>query len=307
MRHGSDHPVVQRPRGEGVSKSARRRKLRQARKYEPLQLASTAALAAEEAERHRLALALAAEAEGARLASLERDLSAQKDRALLREAVADAERARLEASFQRGVESRLELEAVALSSRTAEAVAQFAREARLRAERNALEVELLARPPASQPGSIQSRTPRVSPGPPHPASSACTDIPAPSEAAGAPSPPPAALGAPAAPVPDHRDEEIAVLRFKLQDLVGAARRRSVALASAFVHNDNNELHAVPPARERSVSPWLGDTRPAVPSPPPAPRPLIKLVFGPRPATGSSTAVALARRSAAPLPPWAVDH
>ncbi len=306
MRHGSGHPAVHLPRGEGVSKSARRRKLRQARKYAPLQLVSTAVLATEEAERHRLALALAAEAEGARLASLERDLSAQRDRALLREAVADAERARLEASFQRGVESRLELEAAALSSRTAEAVAQFAREARLRAERDALEVELLARSSASPSEFSQSLPPRASPGPPHPASSACTDVPAPSEAAGAPSPPPAAPGAPAAPVPDHRDEEIAVLRFKLQDLVGAARRRSVALASAFVHNDSNELHAVPPAQERSVSPQLGDIRPADPSPPLAPRPPIKLVFGPRPATGVSTTVALARRSASTLPPWAVD-
>ena len=121
MRHGSGHPAAKRPLSEGVSKSARRRRLRQAHKYEPLRLASTAVLAAEEAERHRLALALAAEAEGARLASLERDLSAQRDRALLREAVADAERARLEARFQQGVESRLELEAAAPSSRTAEA------------------------------------------------------------------------------------------------------------------------------------------------------------------------------------------
>ena len=171
--------------------------------------------------------------------------------------------------------------------------AQQAREAELRAELC-----------ASQRDLVQLRALQEPPTLPQLASANPVAAVATPSAAGALDPPAAGSGQLAAAVPDPRDEKIAALNFQLKELAGAAFKRSVATAAAFVHNPANDLLSAPPGRETSVSPLPEDPHPAAPPPPPAARLPIKLQWNTGPSPRASVVAGLARQPALPLPPWA---
>jgi hypothetical protein len=111
-----------------------------------------------------------------------------------------------------------------------------------------------------------------------------------------------------AAVPDSRDERIASLSFQVRELNKAAFRRSVATATAFVHDPTNELLSAPPARNLSVSPPPAGRQPAAsPSPPFPPAKKLVLKWIHPASSSSSTAARWARRPVPDQPPWALGQ
>jgi hypothetical protein len=140
MRGGRDKgEPVHKPPGEGTSLGARRRRAKR--------IAEGARLSAV-LDRSRQALASEAEVHAAQLATAERARAARDNAILIRDAVADAHNARLEARFQQGLEFRLDLDSAANSQRLAVTSARIAREEALR-----LDLESRAAALQGSPGS----------------------------------------------------------------------------------------------------------------------------------------------------------
>jgi hypothetical protein len=226
-----------------------------ARRRRAKRIAEAARLSAE-LDRSRQALAAEAEVHAAQLAAAERARAARDNTDLIRDAVADAHNARLEARFQQGLESRLDLESAANSQRLADAAARVAREEALRLDLESRAAALQGALLASQRelAHLRALRDRSSPPPPTPAVPAVGAV-ATSAAVAASS---AAVDSaqPTALDPDARDKTITQLRFCVRELSGTALQRSVAAAAAFVRNPANDLFSAPPVCDEPLPPPL---------------------------------------------------
>ena len=296
------------PVGVGTSRAACRRRRTRARRYPALLLVSTATLAAEDAERYRLAQ---------NADSAAREEAARADRDSARAAVAEANQARLDSSRQAVAEARLDQARAERALRAEAAVAirlsrdqhqARAREliSQSRVQHQERERVLLQRLEASELASselrslVRKRSARSpSPAPPSPGSStrprASSPLVAdpdggtssrprpgpgdPCAAAYAPAVPRSVAEPPAGVTLASQAEQIAVLKFRLEEVNASARDRSRSHAASFVHNPLNELRAFPAGRD-PVSPAPARLRLAVvpPESSPAARPPVRLVW-----------------------------
>jgi len=322
------------PAGAGTSRAACRRRRVHARRYPALPLVSTATLAAEDAERSRLAQ---------NADSAAREEVARADRDSTRAAVAEANRARLDSSWQAVAEARLDQARAERALRAEAAVAirlsrdqhqAHARDliSKSRVQHQERERVLLQRLEASELASselrslVRKRSARSpSPAPPSPGSStrprASSPLVAdpdggtssrprpgpgdPCAAAYAPAVPRSVAEPPAGVTLASQAEQIAVLKFRLEEVNASARDRSRSHAASFVHNPLNDLRAFPAGRD-PVSPAPARLRLAVvpPESSPAARPPVRLVWS------AGTACPGGRpRPPGPLdsaPPWAAE-
>ena len=285
---------VHKPPGEGTSLGARRRRAKR--------FGQAAAV-----DRHRQALAAEAEAHAAQLAAAERARAARDNSELLREAVAEANNARLEARYQQGRESRLDLEAEVNSRRLVAASARIAQEEALRLELESRAAALHCALLASQQELALLRAQRDTSPPPPPVAPPSAGGAAASLVVDAATLAAANPAQPAAPVPDDRDDTIEQLRFRVRELSGSALQRSLAAATAFVDNPTNDLLSAPPDRADPPSPLLAVSHPAA-SPEPLPaRPPVRFDWPKTLRAHSSATVRLARRPAVVPPPWIPDQ
>ena len=320
------------PAGSGTSRAARRRRRVHARRYPALPLVSTATLAAEDAERSRLAQ---------NADSAAREEVARADRDSARAAVAEANQARLDSSRQAVAEARLDQARAERALRAEAAVAirlsrdqhqARAREliSQSRVQHQERERVLLQRLEASELASselrslVRKRSARSpSPAPPSPGSSTRPRASSPLVADGGtssrprpgPGDPCAAAYAPAVPrsvaeppagvTLASQAEQIAVLKFRLEEVNASARDRSRSHAASFVNNPLHELGAFPAGRD-PVSPAPARLRLAVVPPEPslAARPPVRLVWS----AGAACPGGRPRPPGplAPAPPWAAE-
>jgi hypothetical protein len=362
---GRGAPRDRAPPGLGASASSRRRRARRGSGI-------ARNLAVDELLRQSRAAEDAAHAD--LLAAADRARAARDHSDLLRDALAEAHNARLEARFQQGVEARLAVDSEVLFHRASVAYERAAREEALRIDLESRVAELRAEVLAGQDELARLRTARAPSPPALPAVSfpAAAPLVATAGAASEESSyeelearaallqsallacqreldsPPAhgqalrsvlesragvlqsallacdrAL-ARARARRDHRDETIAALRFRIQELSRSAHEQSVATASAFVHDPANHLSPAPsrhsspapqfpvdpepvsPLRSPSVSPLPPVPEPAASPPPPLARPRLRLVFGGGLRSGAAFAAGRARRLVLGPPPWALD-
>ena len=331
---GSAPPPSAPPGGDLHSRQARRRFRKRARRFPALPLVSTAALAAEDAERSRLAQ---------NAESAAREEVARADRGSARAAVAEANQARLDARLQAVAEVRLDQARAELALRAETAAAirlsreQLQGQARLlisksRTQHRERERVLLQRLEASESASSElrslvqqrpARSPSSASSPPgsstRPRASfhlvADPDGGTPSRSLPGPGDPCAVSHALAAPRPvaeppagvtlASQAEQIAVLKFRLEEVNASSRERSRSYAASFVHNPGNELRAFPAGRD-PVSPAPARPRLAAVTPESslAARPPVRLVWNAGAACPGGRP-----RPPGPLdsaPPWAAE-
>ena len=247
MRGGRDRgePRAHIPLGPCTSASARRRRTNHL---------ARAARAAAELEQTRQARAAEADVRAAQLAAAERARAARDHTDFLRDAAAAAHLARLEARFQQGQESRLDFESAVISRRLADASARVASEGALCLDLESLAAVLQAALLASQQELAQLWALRDRSPPPPPVFATPVVGAAVSPAAGLLNPDVEGPAQRAALPPDCRDETIASLNFRVQELYGAAFQRRPAFQS--LHRDRADPLARRPAQDQP--PWVPD-------------------------------------------------